>query len=660
MGELLVIVPTYFVLGALIIAAKRLQVEMRERADALALSDPLTGVANRRAFEALMDMGRSGGRASDRVGLLLVDLDDFKSANTLFGHTGGDRVLCAAADALREAARGNDLVARLGGDEFAILATGISREATERLAQRVLDKVAAADRELDLTGFRLSASVGWATHPDPVERPRRSLPPRRHGPRRGQGRGQGGLAQRGPRTGPRRRRRSHHLAQPARLDLVDEAPHRVGVGDERALHDLPDRVADAVSRSRNAPLCHSGRWPVDCSSLSLNSSSVILSRPQSVWWISSDLLGAQQVLGDRQRADLVVGDHAAGVADHVGVALLQAQDLGGDHAGVHAGHDGHLLARRAGQAGLVEAGGVRLVVASVGRRCAHRASWIARELTYSGRGARTTRLHHAARSPTTPRWTPPSPRALMLRVASGDLPETLRIARPGPIVAFGKRDVVGPGLPRGRRRGARGRLRGHRAAGRGPGRRLPRADHLVRPLDPRRGPALAGHRALRHDLGPDGARVRLAGHRRPRGRGGGRVLPRRRQRERARRAQADGGRPAAGLARVARGRGGGRRRRRPRERRAGAGLPRARAGLAARGHRRGGRGGAGRDLAAGGGRHRGRVRGAVRPGPGRAGRRHAGAGALAGARAPVAAVRRSGRRGAEPAASTSSASDSSK
>jgi len=168
-GEIVVIVPTYAVLGALIIAAKSLQVDMRERADALALSDPLTGVANRRAFEAVMDMGRTGGRASDRIGLLLVDLDDFKTANTLFGHTGGDNVLCAAADALREAARGNDMVARLGGDEFAILATGISRPATERLAQRVLDKVAEADRELNLTGFRLSASVGWATHPDPVE-----------------------------------------------------------------------------------------------------------------------------------------------------------------------------------------------------------------------------------------------------------------------------------------------------------------------------------------------------------------------------------------------------------------------------------------------------------------------------------------------------------
>lgn len=167
-GELLVIVPTYVVLGALIIAAKSLQVELRERADALALADPLTGVANRRAFEAILDLGQAGARTADRVGLLLVDLDDFKAANTLFGHTGGDRVLCAAADALRDAARGNDLVARLGGDEFAILATGIEPAATDRLAQRVMDAIAAADRELALTGFHLSASVGWAAYPDPV------------------------------------------------------------------------------------------------------------------------------------------------------------------------------------------------------------------------------------------------------------------------------------------------------------------------------------------------------------------------------------------------------------------------------------------------------------------------------------------------------------
>jgi diguanylate cyclase (GGDEF)-like protein len=170
LGELVVIVPTYAMLGGLIVAAKALQVELRERADALAHADALTGVANRRAFEAAMARGRgvAGERALDRVGVLLVDLDDFKSANTVYGLTGGDRVLRLAAEALREAARGNDLVARLGGDEFAILASGADERGTARIADRVLEALARADATMDMPGYRLTASVGWATYPRPV------------------------------------------------------------------------------------------------------------------------------------------------------------------------------------------------------------------------------------------------------------------------------------------------------------------------------------------------------------------------------------------------------------------------------------------------------------------------------------------------------------
>ncbi len=168
-AELVVILPIYAVLAGLIVTSKSLQIGLRERADALALIDPLTGVANRRAFEAAMQLGETGGtRPADQTGLILVDLDDFKSANTLFGHSGGDRVLCAAAEALREAARGNDMVARLGGDEFVILASGASREGVNRLADRVLETLERADAALSLPGFTLSGSVGCATYPDPV------------------------------------------------------------------------------------------------------------------------------------------------------------------------------------------------------------------------------------------------------------------------------------------------------------------------------------------------------------------------------------------------------------------------------------------------------------------------------------------------------------
>ena len=164
-AELLVIVPTYVILGGLIAASKGLLLRLREESQALSLTDALTGVANRRAFEAVLERQVAGSRQTDATGLLFVDLDDIKSANTLFGHSGGDNVLCRVAEALREAARGNDLVARLGGDEFAIVVRGVTQDGMRRVADRVLESVERADADLELPGFRLSASIGWAVYP---------------------------------------------------------------------------------------------------------------------------------------------------------------------------------------------------------------------------------------------------------------------------------------------------------------------------------------------------------------------------------------------------------------------------------------------------------------------------------------------------------------
>jgi len=169
LSELLVILPTYAVLGGLIAVSKSLTVRLREESRALSLTDDLTGVSNRRAFEAALDGLVAGNRAGDGTGLLLVDLDDFKDANTLFGHTGGDRVLCAAASALRDAARGNDMVARLGGDEFAILATAVTESGMRRLSDRLFECVRRANDGLALDGFDLSASAGWAVLPSQAE-----------------------------------------------------------------------------------------------------------------------------------------------------------------------------------------------------------------------------------------------------------------------------------------------------------------------------------------------------------------------------------------------------------------------------------------------------------------------------------------------------------
>jgi diguanylate cyclase (GGDEF)-like protein len=166
-AQLIILGPTYLLLGGLIIAGKERLVELRDEARRLSLADPLTGLANRRALIDLLESSTAGGRAADPVGLVLVDLDGFKEANTLYGHPGGDTALIAAAEALRTAAREQDMVARLGGDEFAIVARGLNADGLDGLAQRVLSAVRAAGAGLtDMPAYDLRCSVGSALYPD--------------------------------------------------------------------------------------------------------------------------------------------------------------------------------------------------------------------------------------------------------------------------------------------------------------------------------------------------------------------------------------------------------------------------------------------------------------------------------------------------------------
>jgi diguanylate cyclase (GGDEF)-like protein len=165
-ARLLILGPTYLLLGGLIIAGKERLVELREEARRLSLADPLTGLANRRALIDELEAATAGGRADAPVGLVLVDLDGFKEANTMYGHPGGDTALIATAGALHSAARAGDVVSRLGGDEFAIVSRGITTEALEALSQRVLASIRAAGAALEnMPGYELRCSVGSALYP---------------------------------------------------------------------------------------------------------------------------------------------------------------------------------------------------------------------------------------------------------------------------------------------------------------------------------------------------------------------------------------------------------------------------------------------------------------------------------------------------------------
>jgi diguanylate cyclase (GGDEF)-like protein len=125
-----------------------------------ALSDPLTGVGNRRRFEeALVTMGRAATRQERPLSLLLVDVDHFKSFNDEHGHVAGDDALRRVAERLKAIACGpEEVVTRFGGEEFAVLAGGTDEAAARALAGRILASVGEAP-----CGAPLTVSIGVAT-----------------------------------------------------------------------------------------------------------------------------------------------------------------------------------------------------------------------------------------------------------------------------------------------------------------------------------------------------------------------------------------------------------------------------------------------------------------------------------------------------------------
>jgi diguanylate cyclase (GGDEF)-like protein len=124
-----------------------------------AAEDPLTGLANKRAFELTYGAELSRAARSDStVALVMLDVDHFKEINDNHGHPFGDDVLIAVAKALRAAVRTHDTVARLGGEEFAMLLPGADLDSAREIAERARALIA----EIDLPGVKLSVSAGAA------------------------------------------------------------------------------------------------------------------------------------------------------------------------------------------------------------------------------------------------------------------------------------------------------------------------------------------------------------------------------------------------------------------------------------------------------------------------------------------------------------------
>ncbi|WP_187170373.1 GGDEF domain-containing protein [Salidesulfovibrio onnuriiensis] len=103
--------------------------------------DPLTGLANRRAFDRILDIEiERSRRAGTSVSLAIIDLDDFKQVNDTYGHTKGDEVLVAFSRKVFQTTRRYDLAARLGGEEFALVLSGTGLVKAKRVLNRLLEE----------------------------------------------------------------------------------------------------------------------------------------------------------------------------------------------------------------------------------------------------------------------------------------------------------------------------------------------------------------------------------------------------------------------------------------------------------------------------------------------------------------------------------------
>ena len=144
--------------------------ELERRLRALALTDNLTGLANRRLlFQRIDRASQRLSRTPGRLALLFIDLDHFKVVNDTLGHASGDAVLIEVARRLRAVVRNHDTVARLGGDEFLVLIEDLeSSEHAETLAERV---VRAVSEPIPCPGgvARIGASIGYAVTAEPID-----------------------------------------------------------------------------------------------------------------------------------------------------------------------------------------------------------------------------------------------------------------------------------------------------------------------------------------------------------------------------------------------------------------------------------------------------------------------------------------------------------
>ncbi len=152
------------------VAARTMELEeLNLRLQQMAIEDALTGLANRRRFNDVMEEEiRRARRGGGRLSLLMCDVDFFKRYNDHYGHQGGDDALRAVGEVMREVfQRAGELPARYGGEEFAVILPGVSEENALKVASKLLKSLAqrAIPHAYSEAAPHLSLSIGLASAP---------------------------------------------------------------------------------------------------------------------------------------------------------------------------------------------------------------------------------------------------------------------------------------------------------------------------------------------------------------------------------------------------------------------------------------------------------------------------------------------------------------
>lgn len=134
---------------------------LHERIRRMAEQDGLTGLANRRFFDMVLERKfNEAGERSTPISILFIDLDDFKTINDTHGHLAGDDVLREIATIIKSRIRRGDIAARYGGDELAVLLPGATTDQAAQIAEHILTEVNST--RFGQNGFSTSVSIGVA------------------------------------------------------------------------------------------------------------------------------------------------------------------------------------------------------------------------------------------------------------------------------------------------------------------------------------------------------------------------------------------------------------------------------------------------------------------------------------------------------------------